>query len=193
MRIAFCKITPVGLVHTRVVVTRGSRPPDFAFARSGFPAAGRGCATAASCFAVAMCGCGPAALFGGTLLWPGGVVSAAAPNACPQSHTYRRDAICRWHCGQVFIHCVRTAERGTTTPVASRFARMSASSRAMAHCGCVPPREYDALPHTGQRLREIAASNGPGFFTFNFIVPRPRRSLGLSRLLTASRREVQPA
>jgi hypothetical protein len=88
-----------------------------------------------------------------------------AANRCPQSHWKRRAGFSRLHLGHFFDQDLRATGFLTSEPAALRAAREIASARATAHCGCMPVREYDALPHTGHRFRAGATRRITGFFS----------------------------
>jgi len=74
------------------------------------------------------------------------------------------------HFGHGFNHDLRGAWL-TAGVAALRAARVIASARATAHCGCVPDEEYDALPHTGQIPLAGAAGATIGFFSLKVSAP----------------------
>ena len=64
---------------------------------------------------------------------------------------------------------------------AARHILLGASARTIAHCGCMPPQEYDRCPQTGHVLLLAAVMTGVGFFSLMMCVSwNGRRDRGYS-------------
>jgi hypothetical protein len=106
----------------------------------------------------------------------------------------RRDGIWRLHLGQIFDHGFFKTRFSSIELLALIAARLSASARASEHCGCIPPREYDGLWHTGQTAFVPRGIIGTGFRSLMRAPPElePDGPLSSAHLLALSEFEQKP-
>jgi hypothetical protein len=79
------------------------------------------------------------------------------------------------HCGHIFSHsasfelsvCIFTWAAAFFW--AAKHSFLGASAKTIAHCGWMPPGEYDRCPQTGHFLLFASTITGVGFFSLTML------------------------